>query len=109
MGRILVDSSDEISQALDVITRITGWKADEIAMVLKHCSDCLEGERVANRIAEYKQGEYSGWIALNLLDGNITELRVNPEVHGGIVTEPKSHNPLRKYLRQHYSHNHREA
>jgi hypothetical protein len=109
MRKEVKENSDELSQALDVIARITGWAADEIALVLEHCADRLEGDRVAKRIAEYKKGEYTGWIALNMKDGNITEVRVNPEVHGGIVTEPESRNPFKKYLRQHYSHNHRET
>lgn len=98
----------DLAYAIDLIAHATGWAAAEIALVLEYLGDSLEGDRVAKSIAECKRAKSSGWVALNLYNGRITEVRLNPEVHGGVVTNPESRNPFKNYLRDHYSHNHKK-
>lgn len=86
-----------LAEAIEVVAKNSGWSTQELALILNSCGDCLEGDRVLTEVAKYKHAKFSGWITLNLKDGNVTELRLNPDVRGGLVMSPKSRNPLRKF------------
>jgi len=86
-----------LAEAIEIVAENSGWSTQELALILNSCGDCLEGDRVLTQVAQYKHAKFSGWITLNLKDGNVTELRLNPDVRGGLVMSPRSRNPLRKF------------
>ena len=86
-----------LAEAIEIVAENAGWSAQELALILDCCGDCLEGERILMEVAKYKHAKFSGWITANLKDGNVTELRLNPDVRGGLVMSPKSRNPLKKF------------
>ena len=86
-----------LAEAIDIVAANAGWSVQELALILDSCGDCLEGDRVLTEVAKYKYAKFSGWITLNLKDGNVTELRLNPDVRGGLVMFPRSRNPLRQF------------
>ena len=86
-----------LAEAIEIVAENAGWGAQELVLILDSCSSRLEGDRVLTELAKYKYAKFSGWITLNLKDGNVTELRLNPDVRGGLVVLPKSRNPLRKF------------
>ncbi len=88
-----------LAEAIEIVAANAGWSAQDLVLILDNCNNCLEGNRVLTEIAKYKHAKFSGWITLNLKDGNVTELRLNPDVRGGLVVLPKSRNPL-KNLRE---------
>ena len=87
-------------EAIEIVAESAGCSAQDLVMILDSCSSCLEGDRVLTEIAKYKHAKFSGWITLNLKDGNITELRLNPDVRGGVVVLPRSRNPLREFRKE---------
>jgi len=91
--------TNRLAEAIEIVAANAGWSAQDLVLILDSCSSCLEGDRVLAEIARYKHAKFSGWITLNLKDGNVTELRLNPDVRGGLVVLPKSRNPL-KNLRE---------
>lgn len=86
-----------LAEAIGIVAANAGWNAQELVLILDSCTDRLEGDRILMQIAKYKHAEFSGWITLNLKDGNVTELRLNPDVRGGLVMFPRSRNPLKKF------------
>ena len=96
------ETPTKVANAIKVIAAERACNADDIALILKSCNNQIEGVCVRVRIARYEQAGYSGWLAINLKDGSPTELRVNPEVRGGIIALPESRNPLREYLKRYY-------
>jgi len=86
-----------LAEAIEIVAENAGWSAQDLVLILDSCSSRLEGDRVLTEVAKYKHAKFSGWITLNLKDGNVTELRLNPDVRGGLVVLPKSRNPLRKF------------
>ena len=88
---------NSLAEAIEIVAENAGWSAQELALILDSCGDSLEGERILTEVAKYKHAEFSRWITLNLKDGNVTELRLNPDVRGGLVMSPRSRNPLRKF------------
>ena len=87
----------ELAEAIEIVAKNAGWSAQELALILDSCGDSLEGDRVLTEVAKYKHAKFSGWITINLKDGNVTELRLNPDVRGGLVMFPRSRNPLRNF------------
>jgi hypothetical protein len=79
----------ELAEAIEIIAENAGWSVQDLVLILDSCGDCLEGDRVLTEVAKYKHAKFSGWITLNLKDGNVTELRVNPDVRGGLVMSPR--------------------
>jgi len=102
MTKMPEETPTKVATAIKVVADEMGCSTDDVALIVKSCNDRIEGECVAVRIARYEQAGYSGWVAINLKGGSPTELRVNPEVRGGIVALPESRNPLRKYLKRYY-------
>ena len=86
-----------LAEAIEVVAKNAGWSTQDLVLILDNCTSCLEGDRVLAEVAKYKHAKFSGWITLNLKDGNVTELRLNPDVRGGLVVLPRSRNPLRKF------------
>ncbi len=87
----------KLAEAIDIVATNAGCSTQELLLILDCCRDCLEGDRVLTKIAKYKQAKFSGWITLNLKNGSVTELRLNPDVRGGLVISPKSRNPLKNF------------
>ena len=86
-----------LAEAIEIVAANAGWNAQDLLLILDSCTSCLEGDRVLTEVAKYKHAKFSGWITLNLKDGDVTELRLNPDVRGGLVALPRSRNPLRKF------------
>ena len=87
----------KLAEAIEIVAENAGWNPQDLMLLLDSFGDRLEGERILTEMAKYKHAKFSGWITLNLKDGNVTELRLNPDVRGGLVVLPKSRNPLRRF------------
>jgi len=96
------ETPTKVANAIKVIADEVGCTTDDLALAVVSWKNQIEGECVLVRIARYEETGYSGWLAINLKDGSPTELRVNPEVRGGIIALPESRNPLREYLKRYY-------
>jgi len=86
-----------LAEAIEIVAENAEWSAQDLVLILDSCTSCLEGDRVLTEVAKYKHAKFSGWITLNLKDGNVTELRLNPDVRGGLVVLPRSRNPLKRF------------